>query len=464
MLARTGLCLLAVFAVTFGLCVVQCRVQDTIDDRLWRCDESNPKCGEMDGREMTCWQGYCMPSCDPSAPVDPDKICLTTGALVDRCTPLLAGGGDDCPGELSCYRTDLILNEGICVPFTVCSKDEDCPGQRKVTCATEVLRKQYGSDTDGGAFSPRFDHLHCLQDGCEVGSSCGDDALCLPLEYDRAAIYPDICVPRCDADELCPPNYACARNAISPGANRLCIPGVPGVRCMSDQDCAVGNCLDIGVSFKVCTKKCDDDRACELYSAPPMYFRCLAATAGGTKHCVNTSTLQGFECQDVDGGSDCPPETPLCTRFSPSQRDQGKAECRPRCNDDGTCNSRAGVPHVCLEEWGGGCYPGTFGLPCKASSECQSPLSCKEITLDGFELLKSSEICTVQCDSHADCRQDPENPKSVDRPYAGYCAADGFCRVLLHDFEPCDEGLQCHSGSCEPDPSDPERSYCGKTQ
>ncbi len=463
MLARTSLCLPCAFFVAIGLCFVKCRVHDTIDDKLWPCDESAPDCGEMDGRKMACWQGYCMPSCDPNAPVEAGKICLTTGVLVEECTPLIAGGGDDCPGELSCYRTDLILNEGICVPFKVCSTSEQCLGHQKDTCATEVLRKQYGSG-DAGTFGPSFDHLHCLQDGCKVGSDCGEGALCLPLEYDRADFYPDICVPRCDSEERCPPNYACARNDISPGTNKLCIPGVPGVRCTNEEDCAVGSCTDIGVSFKVCTKKCDNDGECELYSAPPLYFQCLSSTDGEQKHCVNTSTLQGFECQDVDGGSDCPPETPLCTRFSPSQRDQGKAECRPRCHD-GKCDPRAGVPHVCLEEWGGGCYPGTFGLPCKSSSECLRPLTCESITQDGFEFLPSPMICTRACTSNEDCRQDPENPKSLEHPYSGYCGDDGFCRVLVHDEYPCVEGFQCSSGHCDPDPSDPagERKLCRRT-
>ena len=475
MLARTSLWYLGVFFVTFALGLVRCRVDDALDDRLWRCEDDRD-CGEKDGRQMACWSGYCMPSCEPSEPPPLDHKCLDVGVLVRECTPLMPDSSDDCSGELSCFRTDLVLNEGICVPFRVCSRSEECrPGDKANTCATEVLETFYGgSDVAGEAgagggpsIGPRFDHLLCLQDEC-IGSGCANGEFCLPEEYGNTENYPPICVPRCDPNEHCPPDYACAKTDLTPGAKKLCIPGVPGVRCTNEEDCAVGHCTDIGVSFKVCTDECDNDEQCERFSTPPHFFRCLSATPDGPKYCVSTTSLTGFKCAT---SSDCPADTPLCTSFSPAEANQPHPECRPRCHENGTCDPRAGVPHVCLDQLSildpgeqGGCYPATFGVPCSESSECLRPMTCESITLDGFEFLRASKICTLPCRSDDACRADPEHPKSVARPYAGYCGPDGFCRVPIHDDQPCAEARQCFSGVCTLDRLDPSgtRRICGK--
>ncbi|HEX6766646.1 MAG TPA: hypothetical protein VF103_14230, partial [Polyangiaceae bacterium] len=161
-------------------------------------------------------------------------------------------------------------------------------------------------------------------------------------------------------------------------------------------------------------------------------------------------------------------DSPFCTDFSPSEVDQGHGECRARCNADGSCDPRAGVPHVCLGEFDGGCYPGSFGLPCRKSSECLKPCTCESITRDGFEFLPSSKICTQACESDADCKavdDDPETRgtdehKSVERLFDGYCAADRFCRLRVHDGRPCNDGGQCDSNECIVDPSNPDRTIC----
>jgi hypothetical protein len=230
------------------------------------------------------------------------------------------------------------------------------------------------------------------------------------------------------------------------------------VRCTDEQNCAAGHCLDIGVSFDICTTECANDKECEPYTKPPHFFRCLEATADGGKRCINTTSLTGFKCSSA---ADCPADTPLCTSFSPAGTTQPNDECRPLCHADGSCDSRAGVPHVCLDDIAmrmrgvpGGCYPGTFGMPCEHSSECLRPAICHEITPDGFEFLPAAKICTQACESDEDCRPDPDYPKNPDRPFIGYCGPDKFCRVPLHGGTPCAEGKQCYSGTCNRDPLD----------
>src|SRR5262245_26458487 len=136
--------LLGFFMATSAVGLTECRVEDTIDDRLWTCDEnaSRNECGDQDEKPMTCWEGYCMPSCDPNASPGANELCLDEGVLVETCTP----SEDDCPGSLSCYRSDFIFNTGICVPFQVCSTDGECRGSDRNRCATTILQELYGGD------------------------------------------------------------------------------------------------------------------------------------------------------------------------------------------------------------------------------------------------------------------------------------------------------------------------------
>src|SRR5262245_13646585 len=100
---------LAVAALASSVVVTSCVVEDTLDDRLWPCDvqaEDNG-CGEKYGRPMTCWQGYCMSSCDPNdPPSDPGAECLAVGVRLEKCHP----SKNDCPGALNCYRRNLLTD------------------------------------------------------------------------------------------------------------------------------------------------------------------------------------------------------------------------------------------------------------------------------------------------------------------------------------------------------------------
>ena len=447
MFARKKPWLLGVVFLTGAIGFTRCRVNDTLDDQLWRCDVNAPEnqCGEKDGKPMTCWQGYCMPSCDPDVEPGDGQLCLNVRVLLQTCTP----SNDDCPGDLNCYRTDLLFDEGICVPFKVCDTDEDCEGFEQDTCASSVLAEFAGGGEAGaGSSGPSFDHLHCLQDECFDGQTdCGEGNRCLPKSY-PGDNYPDICVPRCDSSERCPPNYACAKNSLSEGADKVCIPGVPGVRCTSDQDCALGSCLDTGAGFSVCSFTCENDEGCELFTSPPFFFRCLAPAPEAQKICVNSAVFQGFQCQSAD---DCPPETPLCTPYSPSVPDQGHSECRAECDEDGRCQPRGGLPHVCLAEGEGGCYPGSYGIPCNEDIECMTPYTCREVEPSERDFRVTPKICTLPCTTQSDCQPDPLNPKRLDRPSVGWCDGES-CRLPGLPGKPCEEDhhcyVRCEEGRC----------------
>ncbi|HVR19204.1 MAG TPA: hypothetical protein VMS65_05905 [Polyangiaceae bacterium] len=446
--------LLRLFVLACAVGSTQCRVDKTLDDQLWTCDESS-ECGEQDGKPMTCWQGYCMTSCDPENP--PDELgvqCIDGGVLLHDCDPGPAGdkNPNNCPAELDCFRTDLLYAKGVCVPFPVCSALKDCPDDEPHTvCASDILAARFEG------LPLQFDNLSCVQLGCQDGmSNCAAGTRCLGTTYMlEGNDYPDICVPLCDSQGACPPNYACARTAAAPGADRICVPGLPGVRCTGDLDCIVGSCVGTDAGFGICTLPCDTHEFCQALGTSPSYFRCVEPTPGAPKVCVDSTPFQGPQCDVADDvmGDHCPTGTE-CFHYSPylpSPRTKG--ECRVPCDDEGHCPVRGGLAHVCLdnpdnlESGGGGCYPGNFGLPCQDSSECLYPLSCEAIESDGREVYPSAKICTIPCAAATDAEGDTICEVEPATRDGGYCG-DGFCRQRALPDMPCERGEQCRSLRC----------------
>lgn len=412
-----------------------CTVEDTLDDRLWPCDESlddAEQCGTKNGRDMVCWQGYCMESCDPEEkPSGTGDDCLPSGVLLQGCHP----SQNDCPGKLSCNRTSLLEDRGVCVPFPVCTTKDDCEGRKRSRCAGDLLREMLGANADR-AYT---DHFQCVQDRCSSGSECNPDETCLDASYGVDGRFPDICIPKCDGKGACPPNYACAQSPAAPGADPVCLPGLPGVRCTNDRECVVGTCLDTGAGFSVCTVECSIDADCKLFNAPPTYFLC-AGVPGEPKHCVTPSPFGGVQCDPKEDGADCPETAPRCYDYSPATLFEEKSQCRVPCDADHPCPARGGLPHVCLANGAGGCHPGGFGLPCNDSDECIGALRCEEVVPDGREVAPSPRICTHSCVTAEDCDALPETGGSA------YC--DGFCRVPGMLDAPCERAEHCRSTHC----------------
>src|SRR5687767_3394884 len=174
---RFGMVMRGLAAGALASCVVvtSCTVDDDLDDRLWPCDVQAEldECGTKDGRPMTCWQGYCLRSCDPNDPPSEGAECLSVGVRLEKCHPSL----DDCPGALNCYRRDLLYDEGVCVPFPVCEFNSECEGESRSVCAGQVLREHVG---DSKAFYS--DHFQCVEDRCSEGG-CSEGQMCLDDAY-----------------------------------------------------------------------------------------------------------------------------------------------------------------------------------------------------------------------------------------------------------------------------------------
>jgi len=390
-----------------------------------------------------CWQNYCMPSCDPNVALSNEgQRCLaapdaTAGVLLDRCDPL----GNDCPSTLNCLRTNILLaNDGLCVPTAVCSTNADCPGNVKTTCGGEVLRQLLGASSHD-YFT---DHLVCVKDNC-IKDGCAPDQRCLPAHFARYAYMPELCLDNCDSSAQCPPGFACA-----PGEPGICLPGVPGVPCTRREDCLIGSCVDTGADFKICSIGCGDDADCSFLDQG-IYHRCIAGPSGPEKHCINPTPFEGWVCTSDDM---CTGVASVCFPEDPRERVSTRSFCRVPCDENGLCAVRGGLAHTCLGPEGG-CFPGDFGIPCNASSECMEPLTCEEITLEaGRDIVKENDsdasssslrICTVLCHDELDSICDAV-PATLGN---GYCASDDRCHASAPPGSPCERDQHCVSGNCE---------------
>src|SRR5262249_53327450 len=141
--------------------------------------------------------------------------------------------------------------------LNVCANDDDCKGSQRNICAATVLKKL-------GPQLSNVNHLQCLQPSCTTSSSaCPPSEACL-ADYYSVGSAPDICVPRCDGNQHCPPNFACVLATSGAGSPIICVPGVPGERCVTDQDCVIGSCFDTGAGFNECVPglMCTSDQLC----------------------------------------------------------------------------------------------------------------------------------------------------------------------------------------------------------
>jgi hypothetical protein len=442
-------------AVAIGSAAVpSCTAKDgQLYDRVFPCDsEAAPdQCGTgRDGKRMICYAGhllggqdFCAARCDPSQSLADNRFtCLNAGALVQKCKP--AAGRDDphyaCPDGLSCYRNDLLEDDGICLMMNVCSETADCGGAG-IVCAAALVQGAI-ANVDGIA----TDSLQCIRYGCgTLGSTCPTDQACLRKVYAAGTALPDICVPKCD-NFTCPPNFSCARkDDWAPGAPAVCVPGVPGTRCDDDQDCIIGACLDTGAGFHVCTlaAPCRPNDYCSSLDGPDDAFICAEGVPGQPR-CVDTRPLGGPNCADT---RDCASGSGrACLWYSMYEEAPLHGECRLPCDADRHCAPQGGVPFFCLGENGeGGCYPTQFSAPCVDDSDCFE-LACLSVSPDPRSRTNySPKMCTLPCTSDADC---DANHQTLHR---GFCQTDvGVCRLAGSPGAPCSQATHCRSRLCGP--------------
>jgi hypothetical protein len=403
-----------------------------------------------EGKPMICvtssslgGDDFCTEECDPEQrPLDPDNFrCLasgSSGALLRRCHPNQSdAGAAGCPGGLNCFRTSLLSDDGVCMAMPVCESDRDCKGMTRTTCAATVLR---GSSSSLTSILP-LNHLNRLINQCaELHRPCGSSEGCLGTQYSISVA--DICVPNCDAHLHCPPNFSCAFVVSGDGAQRLCLPGVPGSRCEGD-NCIFGECEDTGAGFSTCTRPCNADVDCSYLSTDGDPFVCVEGPEG--RHCVTPRPFNGANCQSTD---DCRVDAgQFCSREAQLGFSTGHGECRLPCKGDGTCDTQGGLAFSCLSI-NGGCLPGVLGMPCTLPSECVSGLSCQDVPPEP-DVTSNARICTASCaiDGGTDAEGDVLCSDTHSIRQRGYCS-EGVCRSPRVAGEPCNRASQCASLLC----------------
>lgn len=405
-------------------------------------------CGtDSNGEAMACARAsalggtdFCAPRCSPGAEPPAGQVCSRWEALLPACQPHLESAAADCPAGLNCYRTSLLEDRGVCLKMPVCAEDDDCKQDPiHATCAATLVRRVGGAQL---AALP-LDHLNCVKESCvDLHTQCPPSESCLASQYDRTVA--DICVPNCDASRPCPPNYSCIPTALENHEELvgLCMPGLPGIRC-EPGGCVAGNCEDTGAGFSVCTGNCKSTAECQGFSGPYDAFVCVDGV--DHKQCVTPRAFHGSGCNRDD---DCREDLDeFCSLWVPRGLDKRPGGCRQRCSAEGTCSPRGGLPHTCLWEGKGGCYPGTQGLPCRLQSECIAGLSCLEAPPEPDLDDAPTKICTQPCDGPDQATSDAVCDKKNDINGAGYCAA-GYCRARRPPDAGCSRNAQCKSRLC----------------
>lgn len=416
-------------------------------DKVYFCDKTiaGAQCGTNEsGKDMTCFPArqlgaldFCADPCDGdvAASSDEAQVCLESKAALVRCRPSAnaTSGGSDCPGPLRCYRTNLLADEGVCTTFDVCSPDAACTDPARTVCASTVLRSLYPKA------ALKLTNLYCAQLNCKSEhAACSPGEVCLPYVLPAASRPFDICVPKCDSNLNCPPNFFCLTKASSPANPPVCIPGLLNFRCVTSNDCMLGDCIPTGEGFNVCSVPCEDDQTCDPLSGPRAAMKCVSPTPGARKHCMAPEAFGGAGCKtDSDCGTG-----ERCTFFSPFRTTSDLGSCLLPCATDGTCRARGGVPHTCLAQVGV-CYPGAFGLPCANDASCFGGNTCLPSNPDGATPIKR---CTKACETDADCRA-----ASVVATSDGWCnAGDHTCAQAQGSGFLCNRVSQCASGVCAP--------------
>lgn len=449
-----------------GLVLTGCRVDRAeFERRVFRCDTGAPgqTCGtDASGRPMACFAAsqvggtdFCARTCDydpDGGAQPPGGVCLKSSTDHPNIELATCKPSDDTVAaptaacgqpDLRCYRTDLVADEGVCTTMSPCARDEECTDTIRSVCASTFLADTvYPAAMD----AVKLDHMFCLQTGCKArGTSCTAGESCLQLVVPPSTNPPDICVPNCDSNLNCPPNFLCYRRVSTVVTPKVCIPGLLGFTCLDDMDCMVGSCVNTGIGFKVCTTRCDTDSDCMHFDGIQGMFLCIKneAQPAAPGYCRSPNSFRGSDCL-VNGDCNARNSAEVCAKLDPTNP---VGTCLLPCPTNQLCPRRGGIEHTCLDLGAGAqmvCFPGYFGLPCVADENCvddhnQHDLSCLPGAPD------ASSICTKKCTLDTDC--------TSDRWMTGNSWCDmvgGTCRPLIAtgSTTPCPGNSACQSGTC----------------
>lgn len=127
-----------------------------------------------------------------------------------------------------------------------------------------------------------------------------------------------------------------------------------------------------------------------------------------------------------------------------------RGDCRLRCDADGRCPPKRGIPFFCAAADGSGDAT-QFGAPCLDDSECFEQLSSIPIGPDNRSQTNyNPNICTLSCTTDADC---DANHLTF---HGGFCQTDiqtgnGHCRLSGSAGAPYSQPTHCRSRRCSPE-------------
>jgi hypothetical protein len=220
---------------------------------------------------------------------------------------------------------------------------------------------------------------------------------------------------------------------------------------VTDQDCLIGSCFDTGAGFSECVPglSCQSDQICGVLNNATWTWACSKNAQTGQGTCVSTTPFHGANCNETTDTPDgfCPAGR-TCFRYSPYNPAEVFGECRVPCDAvTHACPAIAGIPHVCLADGAGGCYPSSFALPCTTDGDCLSVFTCQPVSPDARTVITSPSICTKACMNDDECRSDPFIKTN------GFCKIEdgqevGLCRISGLAGTVCERDQECREGVC----------------
>ncbi|HJZ88381.1 MAG TPA: hypothetical protein VKN99_24570 [Polyangia bacterium] len=425
-----------------ALAVAACTVDtQKYDNQLYTCDVASADSSAC-GAGYGCYGAarplgapdFCAPTCDPGQPDPAGSVC-SEGSALRKCSPSLSG---QCASGMACIRTDLLTDEGVCLPISACARNEDCRDPIRSECFSQEMLAVYVNRRA----DLKTDALFCIQPGCLARfEACAPGTACLPVVLGRG--LPDVCTPSCDAKKRCPPNFVCSSKFLPSQADPFCVPGLLGFRCNSRLDCMLGDCEMVVSGHKVCTTPCTVPADCASYDNGNFLFPAAFTCMGG--RCLSPTLVLLELCQLAHPEIDCAAGD-ACVTLTPDTP-SGLGICVTPCPASRICPPKGGFPQSCFDTpLGSYCVIGIFGVPCNSNQDCVNGLQC----LTPSNLLPY-KLCSTPCQSHADCTNNHLVGTSSYCMGVVYPSEPKVCVPKLDGGKPCLQNVQCKSNQCQCD-------------